>query len=191
MKTRALFLSLTATLSLGCQQPATEQVSRSPQPPATEIVAQSPAPAPELLPNMKEPMDGVISGGQPSPEQLTAARDAGYKTVLNMRRPDEKGVGDEAEMVDGLGMEYLSIPIDGAAGLTRENTLAFAAALESAEYPLIIHCGSGNRIGALFALKAFWVDGKSAEEALQIGLDSGLTRLEGAVTEILESESSD
>jgi uncharacterized protein (TIGR01244 family) len=140
---------------------------------------------------MKEPMDGVISGGQPSPEQLTAARDAGYKTVLNMRRPDEKGVGDEAEMVDGLGMEYLSIPIDGAAGLTRENTLAFAAALESAEYPLIIHCGSGNRIGALFALKAFWVDGKSAEEALQIGLDSGLTRLEGAVTEILESESSD
>ena len=135
-------------------------------------------------------MDDVISGGQPTPDQLTAARDAGYKTVLNMRLPEEKGVGDEAAIVAGLGMGYLSIPIKGAEGLTRENTAAFAKALETAEYPLVIHCGSGNRIGAMFALKAYWVDGKNAEESLQIGLDSGLTRLEGAVKKILEAEPS-
>jgi uncharacterized protein (TIGR01244 family) len=190
MNTKASLLLLPVALTFGCQQPANEQPA---QPPATEIVAQAPAEtpseeaAPALLPSLRQPMDDVISGGQPTPDQLSAARDAGYKTVLNMRVPEEKGVGDEAAIVAGLGMEYLSIPIKGAEGLTRENTAAFAKALETAEYPLVIHCGSGNRIGAMFALKAYWVDGKSAEESLQIGLDSGLTRLEGAVKKILEA----
>lgn len=193
MNTNFSLLLLPVALTFGCQQPATEQPA---QPPATEIVAQAPAEppseeaAPALLPYLRQPMDDVISGGQPTPDQLTAARDAGYKTVLNMRLPEEKGVGDEAAIVAGLGMGYLSIPIKGAEGLTRENTAAFAKALETAEYPLVIHCGSGNRIGAMFALKAYWVDGKNAEESLQIGLDSGLTRLEGAVKKILEAKPS-
>jgi uncharacterized protein (TIGR01244 family) len=182
---------MTFALGFGCQQAATENASgaQEPVPAATEVVAEAPQPVPELLPNLREPLPAVISGGQPSPEQLSAARDAGYKTVLNLRLPDERGVADEPEIVTGLGMEYLSLPINGSDGLTRDNAEAFARALETAEYPMIIHCSSGNRIGALFALKAFWVDGASAEEALQIGLDSGLTRLEGAVSEILASES--
>jgi len=190
MSTRSVLLSMTLALAFGCQQAATnhEHVAEAPESPAARVVAEAPEPARELLPNLREPLPGVISGGQPSPEQLSAARNAGYKTVLNLRLPDEKGIGNEPEIVAGLGMEYVSLPINGSAGLTRENAEAFAKALETTEYPLVIHCGSGNRIGALFALKAFWVDGVSAEEALQIGLDSGLTRLEGVVSEILASE---
>ena len=185
MNSRSVCAFLVVAFMAACQQPTTEP-SPPVQQPATEIVAA----APELLPNLREPADGIISGGQPSTEQLTAARDAGYKTVINLRLADERGVGDEPDFVAGLGMEYVSLPIAGSAGLTKENVLAFAEALETAEYPLVLHCGSGNRIGAMFALKAFWVDGTSAQEALQIGRNSGLTRLEGAVAEILESESS-
>ena len=46
----------------------------------------------------------------------------------------------------------------------------------------------GRARGALEHLQCDVVALESAEEALQIGLDAGLTRLEGAVAEILESE---
>ncbi|MDH3255374.1 MAG: sulfur transferase domain-containing protein [Acidobacteriota bacterium] len=184
-------LSLILAVAWGCQQHAAEVHEASPpsSSAAAPLGAGSTAAAPELLPNQKTPLEGIISGGQPMPEQLRAARDAGYKTVINLRRPSESGVGNEPEIVAGLGMEYLSIPIDDAAGLTKENTAAFTSALESAEYPIVLHCSSGNRIGALFALKAYWIDGKNAEEALEIGLAAGLTRLETAVEKILEGES--
>ena len=50
---------------------------------------------------------------------------------------------------------------------------------------MLLHCGSGNRVGALLALKAFWLDGGSAEEALEVGLAGGVTRLEPTVRELL------
>ena len=190
---RKYLLLLVAMLvaAAGCQQPAgqTSDTATTPPPAAEQESQEIAQTAPALLPNLREPGEGIISGGQPTPEHLQAARDAGYRTVINLRLPEEKGVANEVEIVSGLGMEYVSLPIAGSAGLTRENTEAFALALETAEYPIVLHCGSGNRIGALFALKAFWIDGKSAEEALRIGIDSGMTRLEGAVKELLEAES--
>jgi uncharacterized protein (TIGR01244 family) len=175
MNRRSLALSLVLLAFSGCGS-AAEQA----RPDAAERT--------ELVPNQKAPAPGAISGGQPSREQLVASRDAGYRTVMNLRTPGEGGaIDDETALVAELGMDYVSIPIAGAAGLTRDNVEAFARALEAAERPVLIHCGSGNRIGALFALKAFYLDGKSAEEALSIGRASGLTRLEGAVREILES----
>jgi hypothetical protein len=52
----------------------------------------------------------------------------------------------------------------------------------------MLHCGSGNRIGALFALMAFHLEGESADRALQVGREAGLTRLEPVVRERLEAE---
>ena len=139
----------------------------------------------KLLPNARRPLDGVVSGGQPSEEQLAAAAAAGYRTVINLRMPSEDGLPGEAERVAELGLDYLSLPIDGADGITEDNARELAQALETAERPLLLHCGSGNRIGALLALSAYHVDGKSAEESIQFGLDSGLTRLEPVVRERL------
>ena len=53
--------------------------------------------------------------------------------------------------------------------------------------PVLLHCGSGNRVGALLALAAFHVDGRPADAALQYGLDSGLTRLEPVVRDHLSA----
>ncbi len=138
-----------------------------------------------LVKNGKMPMEGLLTGGQPTDEQFAALRDAGFVTVINLRMPDERGTRGEAEMVAELGMAYVSIPVEGKAGLTEENAAALATALEAAESPVLLHCGSGNRVGALLALKAFQVDGKSAEEALEIGLAGGVTRLEPVVRELL------
>ena len=48
-----------------------------------------------------------------------------------------------------------------------------------------MHCASGNRVGAFFALKAFKYDGKSADESLKIGKAAGLTSLEGKVKALM------
>ncbi len=138
----------------------------------------------QLLPNPRRPAPGVLSGGQPSAEQLAAARDLGFRTVVNLRSEGEPG--SRAADVEALGMTYVELPIRGAEGLTEDNARAFAEILAAAERPAMVHCGSGNRVGGLFALKAYYVDGLAAEEALVLGRESGLTRLAGAVRSHLE-----
>lgn len=145
------------------------------------------APAIEI-PNAKTPIDGVLAGGQPTDEALAAAAAAGYRTVVNLRSEAEMESSNEASVVAGLGMEYVFLPMAGAAGLTVDNARALADVLaEPDNYPVMVHCASGNRVGGLLALKAFHVDGESAEAALEFGLEAGLTKLEDAVREHLAS----
>ena len=51
--------------------------------------------------------------------------------------------------------------------------------------PVLLHCGSGNRIGALLALRAVWLEGKDPAAALDYGKAAGLTGLEPAVKSML------
>jgi hypothetical protein len=48
-----------------------------------------------------------------------------------------------------------------------------------------MHCGSGNRVGAVLALRQS-LNGASDEESIQYGKDAGLTRLEDVVRERLD-----
>lgn len=137
--------------------------------------------------NATRPIADVVSGGQPTPAQLRAAGDAGYKTVLTTRSPVEILGYDERADVEGAGMAYVEFPIASAADFTRENVAEFARLVEAAEKPLLIHCGSGNRIGALFALEAGWLKGASADDALARGRECGLQGLAGHVAALLQS----
>ena len=141
----------------------------------------------ELLSNPRMPQEGVLSGGQPTDEQLAAASEAGFETVINIRVPGEPGTDTEQELVESLGMTYVSLPVSGASGMNEENARALSAALDEAEQPVLLHCGSGNRIGGLFALMAYYLDDKTIEEALAFGKEAGLTRLEPVIREKLES----
>src|SRR3546814_1034559 len=75
--------------------------------------------------------------------------------------------------------------------LTRENVLAFDALLRDAERPVLVHCASGNRVGAMAALRAAWVEGRSAEEAIAMGRDWGLKGLEEEVRRRAEENTSE
>jgi len=87
-----------------------------------------------------------------------------------------------------LGMTYVSIPIAGAADISEENARRLAEVLDVGADPVVVHCASGNRVGALFALKAYYVDGKTPEEALALGKAAGVTRLEPVVRQTLGLE---
>jgi uncharacterized protein (TIGR01244 family) len=137
------------------------------------------------LPNQRNPAPNLFTGGQPTDAQLEAAKAAGYTTVINLRALGEPGVAGQAEKVQSLGMRYVAIPMSGAESLTKENAQLLADALEEASGPVLLHCASGNRVGALLALKAALLDGVEAEQAVALGLAAGMTGLQGAVRELL------
>jgi len=139
------------------------------------------------IPYALAPFPDVLSGGQPSLEQLARASREGYRTVINLRGPGEEGeLEDEAERVRELGMDYVSIPVQGGGDISEENARLLAEALAAPEaLPAIVHCRSGNRVGALFALGAVALDGMGPEEAFAVGRSSGLTSLVPLVRERL------
>ncbi len=127
--------------------------------------------------------------GQPTPAELVAAERAGVQHVVNARDIGEFEAWDESELVDSLAMTYHRVPIGSTDDLDREAVAAFDRILaEIGDDPALLHCASGNRIGALYALRAAWIKGEDAESAVEIGKTHGLTSLESAVREKLSVE---
>ena len=136
--------------------------------------------------NLKQLPDNLITGGQPNKADLKALSEQGIKTVINFRGKGEFQQFDEARVVADNGMTYLHLPIDSRDALNKKNVAKFREALDDNSGGTFLHCGSGNRVGALFALDAYWNQNKSAAEALAIGEAAGLTSLKGHVQSLLE-----
>lgn len=130
---------------------------------------------------------GLYSAGQPTPDELADLARRGVRTVINLRHPDEPVPFDERRQASSLGLRYVSIPVAGAADLDRRTVDCFSQALAAAraEGDTLIHCASGNRVGALVALERRLVDGASVNQALAAGRCAGLAGLEPAVTALL------
>lgn len=138
------------------------------------------------IPNVCNLDSGMCTGGRPRPEHLKKAAEQGIKVVVNFCPPTEAIDYDEAAVVASLGMQYVNIPVAGPADLTRENVQKLADTLKiSGEYGVLVHCASGNRVGAMLALKARYFDGATPMEALEIGRSAGLKALEPFVAQLL------
>ena len=141
------------------------------------------------LPAACHPIEGVIACGLPSEKEIREAHAGGLRTVINLC-PARELKFDEDALVTSLGMRYEHIPVAGAQDLTRENALRLAQVLsDPASRPAVVHCASGNRVGALFALKAFFADGCDPDAAISAGRAAGLKALEPAVAAIIRGES--
>ncbi|MCP1726283.1 uncharacterized protein (TIGR01244 family) [Natronospira proteinivora] len=140
------------------------------------------------IPHKTQPDEKTLIGGQPSKEQFREMQAQGVQTVVNFRGSDEFDDWSEADVVTDLGMLYIHIPVAGADGLTRQAVSAFDRAVSAAgDEPVLYHCASGNRVGAMFALRAALIEDHSVEEAMEIGRKHGMTSLAEPVQEMLES----
>lgn len=128
-----------------------------------------------------------LSTGQPDEQILAMAGAAGYAAVIDLRPESEDRGYDEAAAVEALEMRYYRLPVAGAEDVTFENARRLDRILAGIDGPVLVHCASGNRVGALFALRA-GMAGASDEEALEVGKTAGLTRLEAAVRERLAED---
>lgn len=137
--------------------------------------------------NLMQPSSHCYTGGQADATALEQAHAAGVRTVVNLRLPAEMPDFDEPAVARRLDLAYHNLPISGAADFNRANVERLDTILrEAGENPVLVHCASGNRVGALFALRAAWHEGKSVDVALEIGRGHGLTKAQGVVRAILE-----
>ncbi|MFK7999968.1 MAG: sulfur transferase domain-containing protein [Polyangiales bacterium] len=152
------------------------------QPPA----AATEAPSSLGIPNERH-LGPITTGGPPDRAALERAQSAGVTTVITLRLELEAGFEVERTNVEALGMRFVSVPVDGAAGVTEANARLVDEAIDASTGDILLHCGSGNRAGAMLALRAFYVQEKSLDEAMQIGLAAGLTNLQSAVRANIEA----
>lgn len=141
-----------------------------------ETTMQSP-----VLERFATPVEGIHSGGRISADDLPALRAAGIRHVINLAPAAETPGFDEAGAVRAAGMRYDTLPIAGAGDLDREAVVAFDRLLQAAVGPTLVHCASGNRVGALAALRAAWLHGADEEAAVEEGRRWGLRGLEAEV----------
>jgi uncharacterized protein (TIGR01244 family) len=130
------------------------------------------------------PVGNITSAGQPDEAALKVFADSGYVAVIDLRGPGENRGLDEASAVVDLNMQYIAFPVVGHDAISYENAQELDNVLSEIDGPVLLHCGSGNRVGALLALRAS-LDGADDEQALEYGRSAGLTGLEPVVKERL------
>ena len=132
------------------------------------------------------PVDGISTAGQPDAAAFKVFAESGYAAVIDLRTAGEnRGLEDEPGLVAGLGMEYVPLPI-GKGDITVAKARELAELIDSYDAPVLVHCGSANRVGALLALEAYDETGDAAL-ALEVGRAGGMTGLESTVKEVIEA----
>lgn len=135
--------------------------------------------------NAATPVENLITGGQPSIEDLKLLASEGVKVIVNLRTKGEFKRFDEQVEVEKLGMKYVSIEIEGSDGMTEKNAQLLDFALNNLSQPALVHCASSNRVGGLLALRAFKLHNMSAQDAISFGKRAGMSSTEKRVRKLL------
>lgn len=117
------------------------------------IIAQKPAPGVEGILNFLRISDTLGTAGQPRPEQFDAIRAAGYQAVINLALLDSTGaLPNERELVTGLGMEYVPIPVvwESPTLADLEQFLAVVDRLQGQK--VLVHCAMNMRVSVFVML---------------------------------------
>jgi protein tyrosine phosphatase (PTP) superfamily phosphohydrolase (DUF442 family) len=95
----------------------------------------------------------LATAGQPTPEQFSAIKAAGYEVVINLVPPSSaESLPNEQEIVTGLGMEYTHIPVIWE-NPTQADLQAFFAAMNQHKHrKVFVHCVLNMRVSAFVFL---------------------------------------
>lgn len=137
------------------------------------------------LTNYAHPQQHIYTAGQPSKEQFQQLAKQGIKYVINLRGDGENN-WDEQALVTNLGLQYFSLPISSRADINIENAKKLQQLLaQASESPTLLHCASGNRVGALIALYNAIELNQPIEKAIETGKQWGLKSLEPVVRDAI------
>lgn len=117
----------------------------------------------------------TVASTQISEEQLQQAAKVGFKSVLNLRSPSEPGFPkDEQQQVESAGLQYLNIPVNPAQ-ITDQLTDQILTQMDQLAKPILLHCSTGIRSGAMaliyFAVHQDMAVEQALEKSNQLGLN--------------------
>lgn len=122
----------------------------------------------------------IATGGQPKLAELASLKKEGFRTIINLRETTEYDAAAEEKEARRLGLGYVSIPVKTAEPKD-DQVDAFLAALSDRKiFPIFLHCGTANRVGAFWMIARVLVDGwnitDAEHEARVIGMRSSNLR---------------
>jgi uncharacterized protein (TIGR01244 family) len=118
--------------------------------------------------NTKKVSEDLSAAGQPTPEDLKQAAQEGFKSVLNLRSPDEPGfLSDEQQQAQA------NIPLKPSEA-NQELTDAAIQEIENLPKPILIHCAAGARAGGIALISNAISEGLTYEEISQKAQELGL-----------------
>lgn len=125
--------------------------------------------------NFKKVNDDLSIAGQISSEELKQLAIEGFKSVLNLRDPDENGFfHDEKQEAQIVGLEYTNIPLNSQAA-NQKLTAQAIQAIEKLPKPILIHCAAGARAGGIAliaeAIQAGLTYEQIAQKANELGIN--------------------
>ena len=97
---------------------------------------------------------------------MAVLRERGFTTIVNFRTAGENGATVDAGQAaaEAAGLKYVHIPFRQPTPEIVESFLATVA--DPANQPVYIHCGSANRVGAMWLIKRVKQDGYSIDDAV-------------------------
>lgn len=119
--------------------------------------------------------DHISRGRQPNKEGFAELAREGFKTVLDLRGGSIHSP-HERKVVEGLGMQYISIRLSGIWEPKDAQIAKILAVMEdSARWPIFMHCRRGDdRLGEAMACYRIahdhWTNQRALEEARHDGI---------------------
>jgi uncharacterized protein (TIGR01244 family) len=122
-------------------------------------------------------VDATVScSGAVDPGAYAGLKQEGFASVINLRLASEPGANvDEARAAAGAaGLKYIHLPFNVAAPDSNVVDRFLAAVADPANQPVLVHCGSANRVGGVWMIKRVlqdhWPLERARAEAEAIGL---------------------
>jgi uncharacterized protein (TIGR01244 family) len=107
----------------------------------------------------------IACAGATPPDVMAYLKERGFVSIINFRTDGERGETNAAGQAaaEAAGLKYFHLPFRAPSA---EVTEAFLETVtDPANQPVYIHCGSANRVGAMWLIKRVKVDGWSVEDA--------------------------
>ncbi len=130
------------------------------------------APAPETVAGVRNftRVDATIAcGGAFTPEAIAALKQAGFKSIVNLRTESEPGanVAEEQKAAETAGFRYIHIPFASATPDAARVDEFLKAVVLPENQPMMLHCASGGRASMFWAAKRVMVDGWTVDKAME------------------------
>ncbi|MDZ7964683.1 MAG: sulfur transferase domain-containing protein [Nostoc sp. DedSLP03] len=124
--------------------------------------------------NTKKVSEDLSAAPQLTSEELKQAAQEGFKSVLNLRSPDEAGfLSDEQQQAEAAGLQYANVPLKPSEANQEQTELAIQE-IENLAKPILIHCAAGARAGGIALIANAISEGLTYEEISQKAQELGL-----------------
>jgi tyrosine-protein phosphatase SIW14 len=132
--------------------------------------------------NFHQVNDHIFRGAQPTDDGFKSLAKLGVKTVIDLRETDSRSAA-EKKVVEGAGMRYINIPLQGMSAPSQADVAKVMALFDDPSAgPVFVHCRRGaDRTGTVVACYRIAHDGWDNAKALREAKTDGMSWVEVAM----------